>query len=137
MMRNAYLGSRLIDQPIADFQKFRRMNGALEGGGQLLFGRFLVDAIRRQGAVRQYGHDVVDNLDKAPIDIETALDASRADTHFAKTQPSNHGAMARQNAKFAIVKRQHHRLGLIIQRRLFGCDDDAIQKGQGWLVSEW
>ena len=132
--RHAQLGEGLGQRLFAVLVRFVGL-GSLTGRFAKLLLRFVfVELVFRNRPAGEHRDDIVVDLDKAAVDIVDVGLVAELDPHFAVTEPADHRSVARGDADFAVVERQRHEVGLRLEGRLLGRNDDERDLGHAGLV---
>src|SRR4029450_9590622 len=97
------------------------------GVGELRPGGPAIDLRGGDGAVGEDRNDIPGHLDEPAIDVEGLGGPARFDPHLAVSQPTDKRTVIGGDADFAVKQRQSDKLGILVQGRLFGGNDNAMQ----------
>ena len=89
--------------------------------------RGLVDVLGALRALRQHGDDVSPDLGEAAVDEEAFGVRAPAQAQLTVAEPPDQRGSARQHAQLAVVHRQGHEIGRLVEHGPLRGHDDALQ----------
>jgi len=127
---DAELAAGLGDEAVADGEFFAAGGGAGNRGAELLGDGRGVERGGWDRAVGEDGDHVIHDLDEAAVGVVALLVGAGFDPQFAKAEAADQRRVLRRDAVLAVDERDRDGVGLRVQDRCLGGDDEAAEGGR-------